>query len=317
MQKQRGLKNNMKKYTVSVGIPTYREESNLGQLLEKLIAQKQETYVLKDISVYIDGGSVEAKNIVEGLQKKYSIIKLINDGNRKGKYKRLEQFFSTSKSDIVINFDADIAPVGDEIIEKLVAVFYRDRDATIVNAHNEYIVPHNFVARVIHANFQLWENIRLSVPNYQSAANYYGTATAHKGSVARKMRIPDYITDPHLFLFLACKGQTGFRYVRDAVILQHPVGTIEDFKKAMRRPIGKQDKNLERIFKVKTEEIYAFSRLDKIKGVYRTFMWNPFYATLALLFTLFSNTFIIKSETTTSPMWEVTTSTKKEIKYEN
>jgi len=32
--------------------------------------------------------------------------------------------------------------------------------------------PDNFIGKIIHTNFALWDFIRLSMPNYDSAANF-------------------------------------------------------------------------------------------------------------------------------------------------
>ena len=45
----------VKKQTVTIGIPAYNEEQNIGVLLSKLLAQKQIHYKLKEILIYLDG----------------------------------------------------------------------------------------------------------------------------------------------------------------------------------------------------------------------------------------------------------------------
>ena len=46
-----------KKLTVSVGIPAYDEEANIKSLLEAILQQRQENFILKSIIVVSDGST--------------------------------------------------------------------------------------------------------------------------------------------------------------------------------------------------------------------------------------------------------------------
>lgn len=300
--------------SVTIGIPAYNEEANIADLLRSLLLQDTKGYTLSKIIVITDGSTDGTVAEVKKLQSESAAINLIANKDRKGKYFRVNQLFHLCETDILVVFDADVIPNGNKCVSEIVKVFKKNKNAQMVAGHNILLTPNTFIGKIIKANFSFWDEIRLSMPNYHSGANYFGTLTGYRGSFVRSFSIPSDLTDPHLFIFLMAEYQkNGFRYSRDAQVLQWPLSTISDFKKLYKRSIGKRDNRLEEIFGINTENIYSFPLRYKLQGAIKAFFKQPFYTPLALFLGWYIAKSVQEEEGNTSAVWDITTSSKKPI----
>ena len=302
------------KNTVTIGIPAYNEEQNIGLLLPMLFRQKQKNISLKEILVYSDASSDNTNKITSILSKKYPLIKLIKGSSRKGKYFRVNQLFNKCKTDILVILDADIAMVGDDFLDKLVTKLISDKKSLMMSAHVIQVRPEGFIAKMLYTMFIMEDYMRISVPNYDIAPNFHGVATAYRNSFIETLSIPTSTTDPHLYIYLAAKKQNGFRYCLDAAILQNPPSTIQDVKQLMQRSLGKEDVTLNRIFGanvIHTAHIIPIK--SKIVGIFKCLLKEPFYTPLALLLSFYLVKMVRIKKIDKSPIWEINQSTKKPI----
>jgi len=304
------------KITVTIGIPAYNEEQNIKSFLLSIFKQNLKNIDLEEILVYSDASSDRTNNIVEKLGETFKSIKLIRGAIRKGKYFRVNELFKMCKSDVLVVLDADIAFSRKDFLEKLVFALISDKNAVMNASHVELIRPDAFWAKILHTTFVLGDYIRLSVPGYDVAANFHGAATAYKKSFVKTLNIPLNLSDPHLFIYLSAKKIKGFRYCPEAVILQIPPTTMKDVTQLMRRSIGKRDRELGKIFgKRMLENTNIFTYREKILGLWKCFLWQPFYTPLAIIMNFYLVRLAMREKTDTSPVWEINTSTKKRIAY--
>ena len=64
------------KPTVTIGIPSYNEAQNIGQLLESLLKQVSNSYILEKIIVCSDGSTDDTEQVVKKLESKRNNEKL-------------------------------------------------------------------------------------------------------------------------------------------------------------------------------------------------------------------------------------------------
>lgn len=307
----------MKKVTVTIGIPAYNEELNIENILRAIHRQKKENFILKSVLVNSDASSDKTNEIVAKLAKKYAVIKLINNTVRKGKYFRVNELFAKNRSDILVILDADIALSSIDFLDTLIASISSDKKALMVAAHAKLVRPEGFVSKLLHTSFILGDYMRLSVPGYDIAPNFHGAATAYRGSFVKTVSIPEDLSDPHLYIYLAAKKQIGFRFCPQAVILQNPPQTVADVKQLMQRSIGKNDKKLEKIFGAKMiQEVHVIPTRAKVLGLIKCFIAYPFYTPFAVGLIYYFGKIAKAEKTDSSPIWKINTSTKKIIKNE-
>ncbi len=302
----------MKKNTLTVAIPAFNEEQNIREMLGSLLEQKSTLCTLKEIIVYSDASTDRTHEIVRNLQKKNPIIKLKIGKKQAGKYLRMNQMFKECTSDILVVLDADIALANVQFLNRLSEVILKDSKAMMVAAHQVLLRPKSFIGKILHTNFVLWDFIRWSVPDYDNANNFYASATAFRMSFAKTINIPTNLSDPHLYLFLVVDKVKGFRYARNAEILQQPISTWTDFNKFLKRSLGKKDSELEKITGVNSETVHIIPLKYKIKGLIQCFRWQPFYTIPALLVSLYMK-IRPSGNVDTNAIWDIVTSTKKPI----
>jgi cellulose synthase/poly-beta-1,6-N-acetylglucosamine synthase-like glycosyltransferase len=303
----------MKKFTVTVGIPAYNEQNNIENLLVSLFEQKQSSFNLIEVIVYLDASTDNTEKIVKQIINKYPIVKLVKGNSQKGKYHRVNQIFTMSKGDGVVILDADIILVGDKFLENLTHVLIQDPKALLVSAHQKLLRPKKFISKIIYTNFLHWDYVRWSIPGFHSGTNYYGSATAYRGSFARTIKIPADTNDPHLYLYLLADKSGGFRYCRSAEMWQWPISTFQDLKKFCTRSLGKPDATLAKIFG--QEHIDAATYVDlksKIVGTLRCLLTEPFFMPLSLIVLLYVR-YASKQAVDNDSRWKVVSSTKQSI----
>lgn len=304
----------MKKLTLTIGIPTLNEEKNIENILQQILAQKDDNFILKKILVYSDASTDKTHEKVAFLAKKYTQIILIKGLERKGKYIRVNELFQLSKTDVLVILDADIGLVGKNFLRELINVFISDPNALLVAAHQRQLRAKTFIGKLIYAHLLMWDYIRWSIPHYHSARNYYGSATGYRGSFAGSVSIPSTIIDPHLYIYLSADIKNGFRYCEKAVMIQWPVSTLHDFRKLLRRSFGKRDEALNNIFGEKYIESTRFVPSKyKLIGIIKALRQEPIYTPLSFFISLYAKFEGLMPKDKTS-VWDIVLSTKQEIK---
>ena len=89
------------KISVSIGIPAYNEEKNIGRLLTAILNQKT-YYVNIDEVVVISSGSTDRTNIiVDDFVRKDSRIVLIKQRRREGKASAINEFLKVTRNEVL------------------------------------------------------------------------------------------------------------------------------------------------------------------------------------------------------------------------
>lgn len=306
-------KNMNNKLTVTVGIPAYNEEATIQNILESTVKQKGTSFILEKVIVMCDGCTDTTEQKAKAYAKKYKQIEIISDGQRKGKVNRLNELYRKNKSDIFINFDADIALATEYTIEELVKTFLQNEEAVMVVAHEIPICPNTFIGKVIYAGYTFWDKSRLSIANYDHIQNHYGAATALKKSLVERIHFPPDITDDRGYVYLFAKKHGKFIYTMNAIIYYHPVNTLHDFLKLADRSFSKNQDALVKYFGPSVYDYYAIPKKNILKAIFSTFLSNPIYTILALGLNAYTRLIPHHDNHYEEGMWEISKSTKKAI----
>lgn len=96
--------------TVSVGIPSYNEESNIKTILEKVILSNLDSIELVEIIVS-DDSTDDTPNIVKQFMQEHSKnIILLHDNNRRGAGNAWNNIVQRASGEILVLYDADVIP---------------------------------------------------------------------------------------------------------------------------------------------------------------------------------------------------------------
>lgn len=305
------IKNN--RLHITVAIPAYNEEKNIGNLIDQIVVQSGDSFVLDGIVVVSDGSNDDTVKIVKEKINKYKLLKVIDSPVRLGKIHRLNQIYKLNKSPALLILDADILLENEKTLEKISKFCLNNSDAEVIAIHQIPIRPKNFVGRCIYAGYQFWDIARLSVKNQDHIQNLYGAATLYRKNFSDKFSFPKDITDDRGYLYIKSKEKEKFRYYMGTCIYYLPVSTIHDFWKLSDRSFNKNEDILAKRFGPMVYNLYHIPFRLKIKGIFITFIHNPIYTIFGLLLNYLVRIFPTADKLYGEKMWEISTSTKKKV----
>lgn len=294
-----------------IGIPVFNEEKTIESVIASVFAQTKKHYTLREVAIYADACTDQTIPILRKLAHQNRRIRVVAGTKRIGKYLRMDQMFRDCDSDVLVVLDADIKLGTKDFLDRFIKAVLSDPEAKMVQAHQIFIRPTAFMAKVIYANFKIWDHVRWSIPKFQHATNFYGSAIAFQGDFARSLHIPPDLTDPHFFLYLSAAKHNGFAYSPEAYIYQTPIQTVTDFKKLLNRTLGKQDLRLEQRFGICGRDVYHVALRYKVSGVLKALYYEPLYTPLAVLFNLWMQKIPRHRSLDQTAAWQMLGSTKK------
>jgi glycosyltransferase involved in cell wall biosynthesis len=301
------MKKNIK--TVTIGIPAYNEEANIGLLLDAVVQQKQKDFKLVKVIVISDASTDNTDDIVQkiGKNKKISFIK---GHTRKGVSYRLNQIIKKSNSDILVILDADILPKGFYFLEKLVTPIINE-EADLTSAALVEVTPANIVESILIISMQFKKQIFEEFRGGDNIYTCHGPARAFSKRLYKSLFLPQSIGQD-AFTYLHCKfNQMKYCYVPKAKVIYRVPTNIGDHKKQSNR-FDTSKRLFNNIFGesfVKKQYRLPFAiMLSK----YSLNLWkHPIKMGLyTIIFLAMKLTFIFQSNKV-SQTWEMVTSSKK------
>ena len=112
---------------LSIVVPVYNEEGNLGPLMERLYPAVQGTGRTFEIIFTNDGSSDRSLEILRRMVQQYPGVKVIEFNGNFGQHMAILAAFESSRGDIVITLDADLQNPPEEI-PRLVAEIEKGHD---------------------------------------------------------------------------------------------------------------------------------------------------------------------------------------------
>ena len=102
--------------TFDIGICAYNGEANIGKLLQNLLTQQLDrNFRLNRIIVVASGCTDKTEEIVMDYSKTHSTVKLITEGEKRGKTSALNKMLDAVRADILVYLNADVVPVQGSI----------------------------------------------------------------------------------------------------------------------------------------------------------------------------------------------------------
>jgi glycosyltransferase involved in cell wall biosynthesis len=304
------------KVTVTIAIPAYNEEANIGALLTQIQKQYSKSYKLEKILVMSDGSDDLTDVIVKGVGIDNKKVQLVKSKIRKGKVHQLNKIYKLNKSKYLIVLDGDVSLKDKYVVENVVKHLKAKRHIQVAAIHQIPLRRNTFIGKCIYAGYEFWDKTRLSVEKQNHIQNLYGAATVYNKEFTDKFRFPKDITDDRGYLYLHAKKQNGFAYIMKTHIYYLPVSTVEDFWKLADRSFDKNQKALKRYFGKEVDSEYYIPLKIKIKAIITTLLASPVYGSVALVLNVLTRIIRVEDKLYKKNMWEVAKSTKKSIKIQ-
>ncbi|MEK7598639.1 MAG: glycosyltransferase family 2 protein [Patescibacteria group bacterium] len=309
------MSTNKNKLTVTVGIPAHNEEQNIANILQSVLGQKGDNFILERVIVVCDGCSDKTAEIASAISQKNSRVEVITDRERRGYLARLNQLYEMNQSEIYISFDADIVLNGPSVIEKMVKVFQEDPRVCLAAAHQIPLKPDTFIGKIIYFHHILWDEIRLAFNGGDNIHGIHGAASGLRKSFTDTVRYPNSLTSGPGFLYIMAKKYGKFRYINKASIFYRPVSTLKDLRIQGTRAVFNNQKKLAEYFGKWIYGLYTIPVRYKITGILKMIWRHPVYTSLTMALGLWLRFFPKQDKLYNKGMWEIVPSTKKAINH--
>ena len=298
------------KKTVTIGIPAYNEEANIGYLLRSLIKQKEEDFTIDKIIVSSDGSTDRTVEVVKSV--KDSRIKLLYGKKRSGQASRQNQIVKYVTSGIFVLLEADTLPVDNNYLKNLIKPLISKAGLRFGVIFGEAVPlpPKNLFERIMYFKTTLKKKIgRSSYGNdhLQKCSGYRGRAFSIE--LARKIKWVNNVPEDIYSLFISQQMEAMIGYAQNAKIYYRLPGNFRDYL----RQYTKYSSGRKSVLEYFPREIVKNSEFPLVSAsteVIKAFIKNP---VMAILYLVFLAAVFLRNiyNSNFNPFLEVYSSTKK------
>jgi len=278
----------MKKFKVTVGIPAFNEQANIGFLLRALLSQKLVNLEVEKILVVSDGSTDETVDIVSKI--KDNKINVFIGKVRLGKAKRENEIIARCNSEVLVILDADILIDDKSFIEKIVRPIIFGR-ADMTSSTIKPLKARNFFEQVLIVSTKLKDELFLTYKLGNNIYTCFGPARSFSKKLYKKLRF-EQSNGEDMFSYLKCL-ELGFTFENVSDVVTHyrlPSNLSDHTKQSIRYHLSK--KSMLKVFDkdlVKRElnippKVYFLTFLKSLKIIGR----YPIHTVIYIFILLFS-----------------------------
>lgn len=207
---------------ISISLPVYNEEKNIGHLLDSIIGQELKNVIIEDIVVVSSGSSDNTENIVNDFQNNDRRITLIKQNKREGKASAINLSLRNTINDIIVVSSGDVIFEKDTV-ENLCQQF-TDANVGFTSANPIPVNPDdNFVGYLGYMHWRLHNKF-----------SRHGEVMAFRKSLISELPNTTAVDEAWVESVISDKGYKMI-HVNDAIVRNKSAGTIKDFIKQRRR----------------------------------------------------------------------------------
>ncbi len=221
------------KPTVTIGIPAYNEEANIKKLLESLLAQKQETFELKEIIVVSDGSSDQTVELAKSVGNEKVVV--VDSKENKGLGERQNEIVSMFIEGVLVILNADILPENLSFIEKLVEPIVKDPSVGLVSGKGTPVKAESFFESILNYSVQIRDSMAEAWHGGDNVYNCHGHSRAFSEKFAKEIHWTHSVGED-AFSYLSAK-EKGYKFVyqNDARVLYRSPQNLKDhYKQSIR-----------------------------------------------------------------------------------
>ena len=299
----------MKNLKIIIGITAYNEGKNIKDLLQSILMQMQEGYVIEKIILINDGSTDNTEKVASGI--KSDKIQMFNENIRLGQTERINQLlkFARQGIDAVVFLDADIILITPVELKRLVMPFH-DKSIGMTNG---LLLPKNrssFIEKAIISTLIVYEKY---IKSTKSGNNIYGVKGAMMGiskKLAESTKIPGDVFANDAFLYLACI-EMGLKFMRiDKARAWYTIpSTIADQIKQNSRFNG-SEVNLKKYFGESVKQEYLLNKKILYPIILKQLLQQPLHVLMIFFINFYSKLKAKYMSRNLGSKWEVAVTTK-------
>ena len=214
--------------TISIGIPAYNEQENIGYLLDDLLSQHLSHLSLRQILVYSDGSQDNTENIVSQYSAIHPQIKLISGSKRQGIGHGLNRLFKNMDSDIGIILNADIRINDKDFIKKITQPIVR-LGIDLTSCPIVSIKTKGLIEAVLRYGETVKNKIILNTNSRDHIYLCHGPARAFSRHLYHRLNFPHSFGDDMYSYLFAQQHHYRFLYVPNTEVLYRLPSNFKDY----------------------------------------------------------------------------------------
>lgn len=259
-----------------IAVMAHNEESNIGQVLKGLLAQKTRTVAIREIIVVTSGCTDRTEEIVEQFLTQGDRIRLLRQPGREGKASAINLLIRSAQCEIIVLHNADTLPTPDTI-EALVSPF-TEPEIGMVGGRPIPINPKTtFMGFGVHLLWELHHQVSLRRPKMGELVAFRNTFR----QIPHDTAVDEASIEPLII------GQ-GMRlhYAPEAIIHNKGPETVSDFLKQRRRIYAGHLYVKDLVgYRVSTMNSLLIARLlvETMKLDWKYFLWAPAFVALEIV----------------------------------
>ena len=297
--------------SITIGIPAYNEEANIGVLIAAILKQETNGYILKNIIVCSDGSDDNTKKIV--LDYHDNRIVFVDNKSRKGQAFRQNQIIEMANTDVLVLLNADILLVGKSFIATLIRPILSQK-ADLTSSGLSTTQPSTYLGRVFCMSFQVRNEM---FDAYRLGNNLYtchGAARAFSKPFYSKLRFQDSVAED-AYSYLSCISQEYvYKYCPSARVLIKWPDNIQDHYRQSVRFFKSKNILASKFSSELINNSYFLPTKMVMTQVARFFRTNPLYAaTYLIIFIGISVITRLNKFESNNSVWTISKSSKKLI----
>ena len=215
---------------VSIAVPAYNEERNIGQLLDSLRAQRTKRAKIVEIVVVASGCTDRTAAIVRERAARPGVpVRLIEEPERRGKVNAINTYFREFNPhvDAICLCSADLL-VTREVVERLVQCFLINRDVGMCGGRPEPTNGHGtFPGEATRFLWHMHHRVAVEAPKL-------GELIMVRAGIVKRLPQESAVDEASLEQ-MVCQAGYRLAYVPEAVVHNHGPETVRDFFRQRRR----------------------------------------------------------------------------------
>ncbi len=294
-----------KKFTITVGIPTYYGAFGLIKTAESIV--KAKTANRLDIIVTVDGNPLEPR-VQRGLARLG--VTMWDNKDRAGQLGRIKQLIKRVDSDILILTQDDVIFASDAI-NVIEEEFQNNPKLTMIGCNILPLTSTTFFEKVVNVGVDLTHRIGKF---WNKGDNYLlssGRCLAFRSNFVKKFEINEGVINSDAYLYFLNKLNKGkFKFLEKSIVYnKSPQNISEHLKQSRKFQISNAEnsKYLERDM----TKYYLVPKHITVKSLLEEFIQNPVFVPLFFLLSIYTRFVGKEMYQAATRFWETDITTKQ------
>ncbi|MEP7167087.1 MAG: glycosyltransferase family 2 protein [Candidatus Woesebacteria bacterium] len=308
------INNPSKHKTVTVGIPAFNEENNIGEIITRILSQKQDGFVIEKIIIDSDGSTDGTVGIANQYADKG--VEVIDGKTNRGCNYRQNEIISKATSDALVLMNCDILLGNNNVISALVQPILNG-EADLTAQWAKPLPPRTLLEQILVVGFDLKFNIYTRHKNGENLYTCVGHMRALSKKFYSKIQFPLVSEGEDQYLYLACKA-SGYKYKHalKALAFFRLPSTWSDYLPYAKRIFQTQKRHQDIFDDDLLSEERFLPLITQIRGCISALIKHPLQTPLYILLHTAVQRWALMQSVNFDHTYEISVSTKEQLSSE-